>query len=742
MTRDRLARAWPYAAVAATAALVFARGPLSGHPLYFRDLALYFFPLRRFVLEGLARGSLRFWNPFVHEGEPLALPPLAYPLDLLQLLRPDEVGISFVLALHIPLAALWMMALARKGLGLPVTAAAGAALVYALGGFALSTVNFYVYAQALAWAPAAILAMLCAARGDRRAVALGALAVATLVSTTGAEIVGQAIVIGVLLALPVRRDGLGRVVATIALGGALAAPTIAVLARLAADSARAGGFPPQVVLSHSIHPLTLAQILIAGFYGDTAHLAERWWGANFFPRGFPYFLSLYLGLAALVTAGIGIVEGRGPRRRLAVIAMVALVLALGRWGIGEGIVDVFALARRFRYPSKLYFSVHLCVALLAGLGIDALARGAIGAWQRLAFASLGLGALLASAPLWPSLAPASTRWFVAGFFPAEHPWPARLAALSSMTADAATGALVAIAAGGLALLVRHGRIAPGPAAAGVVALIAADLLRAGAGLNPTTTAAFFRPSPEIARHHEDWRAGGRIFTCAPAGSRAYAEGRAVRPDHEQWTFALLRDTAAPWFNVSSQLPSALSPDLTMLVPRERVLDFPDAGCGSMGRLITPLRAAGVGHVISLDPLSHPDLLPRATDRPAGLAPVTVYSYALRDPLPMQSVEGGTADLRSGDPGHMVVVTTAPAASTLVVREAFAAGWQAAVDGRPAALTRVNGRHMAVAVPAGTHQVSLDYAAPGLRAGAWIAAASAIVILGLALAPRRGALASS
>ena len=54
----------------------------------------------------------------MHEGEPLALPPISYPLDLLQLLRPDEVGISFVLALHVPLAALWMMALARKGLGL------------------------------------------------------------------------------------------------------------------------------------------------------------------------------------------------------------------------------------------------------------------------------------------------------------------------------------------------------------------------------------------------------------------------------------------------------------------------------------------------------------------------------------------------------------------------------------------------------------------------------------------------
>ena len=85
MTGRAITRAWPYAAVAAVAALALARGPFSGHPLFFRDLSLYFFPLRRFVLAGLQAGALRFWNPYVHEGEPLALPPVSYPFDLLQL---------------------------------------------------------------------------------------------------------------------------------------------------------------------------------------------------------------------------------------------------------------------------------------------------------------------------------------------------------------------------------------------------------------------------------------------------------------------------------------------------------------------------------------------------------------------------------------------------------------------------------------------------------------------------------
>lgn len=730
--------AWPYALVAAVAALAFARGPFSGNPLYFRDLSLYFFPLRRFVLAGLAKGDLRFWNPYVHEGEPLALPPISYPFDLLQLLRPDEVGISFLLALHIPLAALWMMALARNGLGLSVTGAVAAGLSYALGGFALSTVNLYLYVQALAWAPAAVLGLLCAARGGARAVAIGAVATGILLSTTAAEMVAQAIVIGIVLAVPSPRAGVGRMAAVLALGAALAAPTALVMARVAASSARASGFDPEVVLAHSLHPLTLVQVVVAGFYGDTAQLTERWWGGNFFPRGFPYFLSLYLGLALLVTAAIGVAQGRGPRRRLAWIAAVALVLALGRWGVGPILVETFDVARRFRYPTKLLFAVHFALALLTGMGIDALARGARNTWRALAVAALAAGIFAASAPLWPGVAPGRATWFAAGFFPPEYPGPARLVLLDSMLGDAAAGGAVALAAGVVALLAWRGRLAPSLAATAIVALIAADLLRAGAGLNPATTSAFFTPSPEIARHHPAWRAAGRIFTCDPAASRAYAVGRGVRRDHEQWTFAALRDTSAPWFNVGAALPSALSPDLTMLVPPERLIDPADAGCASVDRLIAPLRLAGVAHVISLDPLDHPDLVARAVERPPTLAPLTVFAYALADPLPMVGIDGGSAAIRRHDPGAIDVQVTATAPGMMVVREAFSDGWRATVDGGAAGIDRFGNRHMSVLVPAGKHVVRLEYRPPGFRAGLLIAMAAALVSLGLALAPVRRA----
>src|SRR5687768_6548997 len=151
------------ALVALVAFLPFARGVLSGQSFVFRDLALYYFPLRRFAAEGLREGQLRYWNPYVYEGAQELFPPLSYPGDLLQARFPHEVWLSLLLALHVPLAALACSTLAR-GLGLSVLAAAGGGLVYALGGYALSTLNLYEQLHALAWTPFVVLALMRAAR--------------------------------------------------------------------------------------------------------------------------------------------------------------------------------------------------------------------------------------------------------------------------------------------------------------------------------------------------------------------------------------------------------------------------------------------------------------------------------------------------------------------------------------------------------------------------------------------------
>jgi hypothetical protein len=579
-----------------------------------------------------------------------------------------------------------------------------------------------------------MLGLAAAARGGLRETALCALAVSVLVSTTAAEMVAQAIVAGVVLALPAGRAGLARMAGGLALGAGLAAPVAAVVAAVAASSARASGFTTDVVLAHSVHPLTLVQVLVAGWHGDPARITDRWWGENFFPRGFPYVLSLYLGLAATAAAVVGALERRPLRRRLIAGAALALVVALGRWGAGGALVEVFDVARRFRYPVKAFFMVHLAIALLAGIGAHALAGGARAAWRRLALAAGGLGLIAVSAPLLPLLAPGTVSWFAAGFLPAALA-ERRMGVFEWILRDAATGGAIALVAAAVALAAVRGRVAPRAAAAGLVALVAADLVRAGAGLNPATGPGFYEPSAEVAGHHAALREAGRVFTCDPASSRAYAAGRAVRAQHERWTFALLRDTLVPSFNVTAGVRSALSPDLTMLVPPERLLPVGDAGCADLDRIVAPLRAAGVAHVVSLDPLAHPDLVPAAAVSPPALAPATVHVYALKDAAPAASIAGGAAVVERREPGRIDLAVSTAGGGLATVDEGYAAGWTAAVDGAAAEVVRAGGRHIGAVVPAGTHRVSFRYRPPGWRAGLAMGGLAAAITLALLFRPR-------
>jgi uncharacterized membrane protein YfhO len=76
-------------------------------------------------------------------------------------------------------------------------------------------------------------------------------------------------------------------------------------------------------------------------------------------------------------------------------------------------------------------------------------------------------------------------------------------------------------------------------------------------------------------------------------------------------------------------------------------------------------------------------------------------------------------------------------ATVIVRDAFARGWTARVNGAPVAIQRGEGRSRAVAVPAGRSRVEMRYLAPGLVAGLSLSAASALILAWLARPVRRG-----
>ena len=718
-------------ALGALAAVVpFARMVLGGQSLFFRDLSVVFFPNRRFFIEGLAQGDWRLWNPLVQEGIPFTLPLFAYPPDFLQLLMPNEFGFSLLLALHIPFAAISFFLLARH-LGLGPQGAAAGALVYALGGFTMSTVNLYCYTQAAAWSPLFILAFRRAVSlGRAREITLAAVALAMLISTLGIEIVIQACVLAVVFSPPSSRPRFVRSAASVGLAMGLTAAITLPFILMIGPSERGAGLPTWAVLSNSIHPMTFVQVVIAGLYGDISNLSGTWWGTNFFSNGFPYYLSLYLGPTVLVLSWAGATACSRPfRKRLIALAAFGSIIRLGTFAGWETLLNLSPSLRVLRYPVKAFFTVQFAIAMLAAFAISEIAAGNLGLLRRAGRTGLVLGGFLVALIAPPLVAPEWSAAAMAGFFPPELSAPQQQLITRLVTGDGAIGGLICLIAGTLALAAGRGRLLPGRVAAVLTVLVGADLIRAGAGLNPSVNQDFYRLSPEMSTEAASLRAsGGRVFTCDPEASRAYWEGRHARGAyHEAFSMAVLQETLTPNFNLPLGIRTALSIDRTGLVPVSRVLSPELATCRDFAAIVPALRAAGVNRVLSLDPLTHPGLRLLGEVSPSRIAPVTIRTYELEGSRPRFSLP---VIITGEQSGRLALQVTVDRPTDLTVLDPFASGWRATVNGADRSIVRTADGHREIPLDSGRNDVRMNYEPPGLRIGLGVTATTALLCLGL------------
>jgi Bacterial membrane protein YfhO len=753
--------------------VAFLSDPGAALPLrsyYFRDFATAFYPLRVLQSRELAAGRLPTWNPFVFEGTFLA--PELYPPDLLIALWPGPAFVSWLLTLHLPLAALGAYWLARQ-LSASRAGAFVAGAVYALSGFTLSSLNLYLFLQALALAPFVAGLLRRAALVGGRSVVWAAAAVALGLSTYTVEFVGQAVLLGMALGLAERppREALPRLAGALALGVGLAGVPIALVVGVLGETARGAGFGGDVALANAVAPVVLLQTLVPHLFGFPEAPAEAFWGGRFFSKGLPYFLTLYLGPLTLGLAALG--ASRIERRaRLALLALAGLGLlyALGDAGGLAPLVHRLGLSGAFRFPSKALLLPQLAVALAAGFGFGRVAEesGSLGRLAVLCALAAGVGlalfALVAARPA------GLVAW--SGVLPVF--WPQLTAVVGR---DVAIVVLLAIAVSGVLWLARRSVLSTGQAATLVAALLVADLARAGAGLNPQVDTRFYTPLPELAALRLAELDGGRVFSYgldhSPALRELLSRGG---PGLTLTSLFIHRQVLGPYANVLDGIEAAEANEITSFVPRERELRAEDYDPGRAGELAPWLRNAGVTRVLSLDPLQEGELVPlgrvdagapgvaihvygfdawprgslacratRVARREEALAfpyregfdpwrDVALESPAGRGPgdaLPATCAKGQARRTAfSAAEEHYSVETSAP--SYLVVRASHARGWQAWVDGVSTPVLRANGKHRAIAVAAGTHEVVLRYAPPGLRLGQ-LASGVALVACALVVA---------
>ncbi len=412
-----------YAAIAAVALVlagvlaIYGRLIFEGLVLSGYDVQTYFFPYWAYTAASLADGRLPLWNPHVFMGVPFLANPQAavlYPLNWpLFLLNPAH-AIPAALVLHVALAAMGMLALARVGLRLRWPAAATAAAAFAFSGFFAGQVEHINQVSAAAWIPLLVLAIELGVAGRRRWWLAAPVIAALMILAGHPQTAYIGLTFGLAWALvagarrvgaaPMQRRAQGALSGLAlwlvgAVGGVvLAAAQILPALALSREGIRAGGLTYQEAVSFSLSPGEALPGLLPTFLHQPSSTE---------------FMA-FVGIVGVTLAVFGAVHRwREPRVGFFVIvALVAILLALGPatplFRVAHTVVPGVSL---FRVPARWLLIAVFALALLAAYGVEALEAGSqqgrrwrlkrlgIGLATLAGLAGLSLGVAVAEPPL-------------------------------------------------------------------------------------------------------------------------------------------------------------------------------------------------------------------------------------------------------------------------------------------------------------------------------------------------------
>ena len=725
----------PYLGHVLVVGCLFADTLFGGRVFYLRDVSLYYFPNYVFLARSLASGVWPLWNPGCDAGAPFLM---TEPLELLLVwLLGPQAALRLDGPLHVLLAMAGTTALARR-MGQSRWAAWASGASFGLSGFVLSTLNLFELCHGVCWAPWVLLAYLAVLeRGGARRVAFLALAVATQISTLAAEAVLQTALFALVITprLPTRRD-LRRLAAAATLAAAMAAPAILGVLTMVAGTRRAGALSPEESLAWSAHPLTLLGVLLPRFFGDVHSFSDLgFWGQPFFPDGYPYLLSLYLGVGALL-----LVVQAGWSRLLGVGAL-GVLLALGRFGPLEPLLAV--LGHVLRTPVKHLLLTDLALCLLIGAGLDRAAvvprRRRHVFWLLPGAAVTAMGAALL---LWP----ATVSGAVGAWMPAALFARARVVMVSQWPEAFLVSGSLALGIG--LVLSRARRLAP---LCGLLVVI--DLAASNVALFRTAPQSFYQLRPDVRELVASAAAHGRYRFFSPG---------AVNTPSLRWSRdVVLRSSDVPLFGVERQglyartnlldgVEAALDEDRVGWAPEGATLAPPERRPSRLVRHAFEMRLANVRWILSFAEL--PEGLGRELGR-AKLAelrdPLRLYELAGALPrafwVPGAEVVASQAEVERRvaagdfDPLRVVLLTeppperpgttTEPSPPPLVferpdpqtvrvhgvtppgfvvVLEGYHAAWRVTAPSGALPLLRADGRYWAVPTPGGPIEITARY----------------------------------
>ena len=795
----RLVARFGWGAVAVLVSCFPLTGALSTTRVYsLRDLSFYFWPAHLWLRSSLKNGEFPLWDPYVACGQAALSDPVRHmlypPVALMRFVPSAELGFNLAVALPFPLAAAGMYLFLSRRVG--KQAATIGAIIFAASGPMLSTANILNFSWAAATIPWVfyVLELLMERPTRKRFAALTGLFGMFLLAGEGPTLVGSA---ALCVAYTVARAGTGsrckaliRVVGAgllgIALSGALSIPFL--LATL--GSPRASGIDPRVPEFWSLHPLTLLQTVSYGILGDpTGEFGQRGWIPDLNGAPDPFVYSVYLGVGVLALAGIGFAARRYAWEAwfwgLASIGCV--LLAFGRFNPANGVLRaIIPMFDALRFPAKLIVCAAFAIAVLSALGWEHLAgeRAAAGeasatrplrvvAWVCAGFA----GALVVALTCVRMEASGSALAALSTYVGTADP---RAAAdfLEASLRESLPRLIVLLAALAVALTVAA-RVSSfrSYALATVMIIAIADPVANGFGLFPMSEVRNLREPAWVADVRD---ADGRVYV---AGRLQFGVDRAPDPDDTNFVAGLpivansALESVSAVSSYTATFPSAwrlrdsVSFDNAMLWPREYWIARDHFRAGSREQRLQYLRRAGVRYFLVpwQEAPSSQRLRADAPYRPLALwmsdvdAPrvfvtaewivesdtntalsrlgeerreVLISSSAPASGLPGAPAADSAVITDESSSAMTIEASSSSSDAVVVLRDSFAAGWAATIDGIPAEILRADGLYRAIRIPMGLHRLELRYEPPGYRLGIGLTSLTALGLASFAGMGRR------
>ncbi|MGC8667441.1 MAG: hypothetical protein ACP5VE_04910 [Chthonomonadales bacterium] len=694
-------------------------GRIPWNPLAY-DAVGQFYPWRAFAAAALRNGTIPLWNPYSFCGAPFVAnsqSAVFYPPNLLFVLMPADRAFAVAALLHLVTAGIGMWLLLRS-LGAAPLAGVAAGAAYAFCTWQVSWLQLPTFLDTSCWLPFALLGTLRLVQAPSPARMLRLAGVFALVLLAGhlqiaLYVLGAAVLAAVyLLLLRVATTKLvlgGRWrevaapaalwLAALVLGSLAAAPQLLPAVELSNRSHRAAPPSPAgyaAYTAYAVPPQSLATLFLPDLFGNPSQADLPYRGVS--QGGLPFNYAegaLYGSMAGLLLAAGG-VASRRHRRAAAFFGFLAALALLMAFGTPVDALLYFYLPGfgRSGAPGRALVVWAFSFAALAGLGMDELARGAIGV--RRALGLIGITTICWAAVLAFSL----------GLPGAYAPSDAHLWRQVTFFGLSAAAVVSAASSGGTRADWRR-RWAPWA----LIGVLVLDLLWEGSGYNSTA-----RPRD--------------VYPTTPAIQMAakLAGHDRIAPINSDWSFsgprAVLPPNAAMIYRVHDvQGYDSLFPGRYKSFMNRAAGPARDASPMQVGNMVfakdpySPLLAsAGVRVLLSLEPLE----LRGAREEYAD----GVYLYTLPDAPGrawLQATTPGAAPVQWLADGinRIRLQVHASGPSTLHVADELYPGWHVRVNARPERIGLDHGVFRRVELPAGTSIVEFSYEPESFKVGLYL-----------------------